>query len=435
MNLMDKIQAFWIRLTKRGSEEAMRRALEENKQLLSAISSILIGISINDRITHWNETAEIVFGIPIDQAIGKSFFECDIKWDWERIKEGITICLGKSQKTRLDDIRYIRKDRTAGELGITLTPILGKDNQKAGLLLVGSDISERKLMERQLLQIQKLKSIGELATGIAHEINTPTQYVGSNIRFIQAQIGSIQRIWQRLDPLIKAIKQGKIEPEIISSLEGIVKETDFDYLIKEVPLALQQSLEGIEHITEIVSAMNEFSHPGYGEKTLTDINHIIESTILVARNEWKYVAEMEVDLDPDLPHVQAFPGELIQAILNLLVNAADAIADVVGDGSQGRGKIVVNTRLDRDWVEIRVKDDGIGIPDEIQDLVFDPFFTTKDVGKGSGQGLSITYNIIVERHGGSIDFKSEYCKGTTFIIRLPVTHAEAIDHQDTEVNN
>jgi PAS domain S-box-containing protein len=351
---MDKIQAFWIRLAKRDSEEALRHALEENKQLLSAISSILIGISIKDQITHWNETAEIVFGIAAVQTIGKSIFECDIKWDWERIKDGIATCLENSKKTRLDDIRFIRKDGSPGELGITLTPILGKENQKAGLLLVGSDISERKMMERQLLQAQKLKSIGELATGIAHEINTPTQYVGSNIRFLQAQIGSILGIWQ---------------------------------------------------------------------------NHIIENTILVARNEWKYIAELEVILDPDLPLVQAFSGELKQAILNLLVNAADAIADVVGDGSHGKGKIEVSTRLDRDWVEIRVKDDGIGMPDEIQDFVFDPFFTTKDVGKGSGQGLSITYNIIVERHGGSIDFISEYCKGTTFIIRLPVTPVEAIDQK------
>lgn len=426
---MDKIQAFWIRLAKRYSEEALRHALEENKQLLSAISSILIGISIKDQITHWNETAEIVFGIPAVKAIGKSIYECDIKWDWERIKDGIATCLENSQKTRLDDIRFIRKDGSPGELGITLTPILGKEDQKAGLLLVGSDISERKMMERQLLQAQKLKSIGELATGIAHEINTPTQYVGSNIRFLQAQIGSILGIWQKLNPMIKTMKQGKIKPEMISSLEAIMQEADFDYLINEIQLALQQSLEGIDHITEIVSAMKEFSHPGYGEKTLTDINHIIENTILVARNEWKYIAELEVILDPDLPLVQAFSGELKQAILNLLVNAADAIADVVGDGSHGKGKIEVSTRLDRDWVEIRVKDDGIGMPDEIQDFVFDPFFTTKDVGKGSGQGLSITYNIIAERHGGSIDFISEYYKGTTFIIRLPVTPVEAIEQK------
>jgi PAS domain S-box-containing protein len=426
---MDKKQNLWIRLTKRDSEEALRLALEENKQLLTAISSILIGISINNQVTHWNETAEMVFGTPAAKAIGKSIFECDIKWDWEQIKEGIATCMRNSIKIRLDDIRFFRKDGSAGELGITLTPIIDKDNHKAGLLLVGSDISERKLMQRQLLQALKLKSIGELATGIAHEINTPTQYVGSNIRFIQAQIGSILSVWQRLNSSIKIMKQGKMKSQIISSLEEIIKEVDIDYLTNEIPLALQQSLEGIDHITEIVSAMKEFSHPGYGEKTLTDINHIIESTILVARNQWKYIAELEINLDPDLPSVQAFSGELKQAILNLLVNAADAIADVVGDGSHGKGKIVVNTRLDGAWVEILVKDDGIGMPDEIQDLVFDPFFTTKNVGKGSGQGLSITYNIIVERHGGAIYFKSEYGKGTTFTIRLPIIQTEATDHQ------
>jgi signal transduction histidine kinase len=171
--------------------------------------------------------------------------------------------------------------------------------------------------------------------------------------------------------------------------------------------------------------MKEFSHPDVQEKTAVDINKALESTITVARNEWKYVAEMETDFDSSLPAVSCYPGEFNQVVLNMLINAAHAISDVVGDGSSGKGTIRVSTHRDPKWTEIRITDTGKGIPKEVQSRIFDPFFTTKGVGKGTGQGLAISHSVIVEKHGGSLTFETDEGKGTTFIIRLPMeTDAE-----------
>ncbi|RLB20288.1 MAG: histidine kinase, partial [Deltaproteobacteria bacterium] len=181
-----------------------------------------------------------------------------------------------------------------------------------------------------------------------------------------------------------------------------------------------QSLDGVERVTKIVRAMKEFSHPGSPEKTPVDINHAIDNAITVAKNEWKYVADIETDLDPDLPPVPCLPADLNQVILNLIINAAHAIEKVVGNNGNRKGKIRVITRKDNGWAEIAISDTGCGIPDSIRHRIFDPFFTTKEVGKGTGQGLSIAHSIIVDKHGGTIDFESREGKGTTFTIKLPL---------------
>jgi signal transduction histidine kinase len=165
--------------------------------------------------------------------------------------------------------------------------------------------------------------------------------------------------------------------------------------------------------------MKEFSHPGVKEKTALDINDAIEHTLTVSRNEWKYVAEVEIDLDPELPKIICLPGEINQVFLNLIVNAAQAIASENENGKNGRGIIRVQTKRDGSWVEIRVSDTGPGIPDHVKPHIFEPFFTTKDVGKGTGQGLAIAYDVIERKHGGTITFETEIGKGTTFIISLP----------------
>jgi signal transduction histidine kinase len=165
--------------------------------------------------------------------------------------------------------------------------------------------------------------------------------------------------------------------------------------------------------------MKEFSHPAR-EKTATDLNRAIQSTITVASNEWKYVADIEMDLDTNLPPVHCSPAEFNQVVLNIVVNAAHAIGDVVGDGGKGKGKIRVRTRADGEWAVIEISDTGAGMPPHVQQRIFEPFFTTKEVGKGTGQGLAIAHNVIVDKHGGIIKVASAPAKGTTFTIRLPI---------------
>ena len=283
------------------------------------------------------------------------------------------------------------------------------------------EIAERKRMECEFAQAQRMESIGHLAAGIAHEINTPAQYVGDNTRFLRDTFTDIDGLLSDLNKILEAAKRGEITEELIAEVNTHVRGMDIEYIKAEIPKAIQQSLEGIERVANIVRAMKEFSHPGNGHKQLVNLNRAIESTLTVSRNEWKYVADLVTDFDPNLPPVPCLPGDFNQVILNLVVNAAQAIASVANDGSARTGTITVRTRQEGDSASIRIEDTGIGIPKSIRHKVFDHFFTTKDVGKGTGQGLAIAHAIVVKKHGGTISFESEEGKGTTFIIRLPIT--------------
>jgi PAS domain S-box-containing protein len=280
---------------------------------------------------------------------------------------------------------------------------------------------ERNLIEAQLRQAQKLESVGQLAAGIAHEINTPIQYIGDNIHFIEESFADLAGLLQDYHKLAAAVQSNTVTPELLAAVESSMEKADVEYLSEEIPVAVQQSLQGVRHVSHIVNAMKEFSHPGSREKVALDLNHAIEMTVTVARSAWKYVAEVVTDFAPGLPAIRCLPGEFNQVILNLLINAADAIGDVVKQVEGSKGTIRLTTRLDGPWVEIRISDTGTGIPEEIRHRVFDPFFTTKEVGKGTGQGLAIARSVIVDKHGGTLAFESEIGHGTTFIIRLPTT--------------
>ncbi|HUJ68417.1 MAG TPA: ATP-binding protein, partial [Syntrophorhabdales bacterium] len=279
--------------------------------------------------------------------------------------------------------------------------------------------TDRKMLESQLAQAQKLEAIGQLAAGIAHEINTPIQYVGDNVTFLgDAFLDSLGLLGEYAS-LVSGARETPIDRPAIAGIEKRAQSIDLPYLEKEIPRAIEQSLEGIGKVAAIVRAMKEFSHPGTKEKSLVDINRAIENTITVSRNEWKYVSDMKTDFDPSLPPVPCLPGEFNQVILNIIVNAAQAMGDVF-DGSGAKGTITITTRLIEDSAEIRIGDTGPGIPDSIISRIFDPFFTTKEVGKGTGQGLAIARSVVVDKHGGTIRCETGLGIGTTFIIGLPL---------------
>jgi len=288
----------------------------------------------------------------------------------------------------------------------------------------------------QLLSAQKLESIGQLAAGIAHEINTPTQYVGDNTRFLRDGVNDLLKALDQCEELVSPSSEPCGWEERAARFRAALQELDVEFLREEIPKAVEQSLEGLERVTRIVRAMKDFSHPGAEGKEVVDLNKAIESTITVARNEWKYVAEMVTDFDPALPPVPCLVGEFNQVILNIVINAAHAIADVVGKDTGEKGTITIATRQDDDLAEIRISDTGTGISEEHRAKVFDHFFTTKEVGKGTGQGLAIAYAVVTEKHGGAITLETETDKGTTFIIRLPIepesaTAEETSQHEET----
>ena len=269
-----------------------------------------------------------------------------------------------------------------------------EDPAVAGIVANLHDVTERSRLEAELRHAQKLESVGQLASGIAHEINTPIQFIGDNVRFIG----------DAFDDVLKAtVPSSKV---------------DIDFLAAEVPQAIAQTLEGVERVAAIVRAMTAFGHPGNDDKSPTDLNGAVRNTLVVASNTVKHVADVAVELG-DLPPVWCHAGDINQVLVNLVVNAAHAIADNVGTSSR-RGMITIRTFVDGDDAVLQVADTGTGIPKDIAGRVFEPFFTTKEVGRGTGQGLALAYTLVTDRHAGSISFVSGDAVGTTFTVRLPV---------------
>jgi two-component system NtrC family sensor kinase len=283
----------------------------------------------------------------------------------------------------------------------------------------------REKAEIELLHAQKLQAVGQLAAGVAHEINTPIQFVGDNIHFLSTAFANLTNFLVQFQRLEAGCESTEVAGTQLSAVFSAANQLDINFLQDEIPKAIEQTLEGIERVATIVRAMKDFSHPDCVEKAAIDINKALDTTLTVARNELKYVADVSVDFERDLPMVDGHAGELNQVFLNLLVNAAHAIQDVVGDSGQ-RGVITVRTAIDEGSVLISVSDTGSGIPAEIQHRIFDPFFTTKTVGRGTGQGLAIARSVVVEKHGGKIWFTTEAEHGTTFYMRLPSHSGEAV---------
>jgi two-component system NtrC family sensor kinase len=320
---------------------------------------------------------------------------------------------------RAFELEIYRKDRSKIWISVTVRA-MNPDGVIEGFEGMFEDITERRLLREQLLQAQKLESVGQLAAGIAHEINTPTQYIGDNVRFLKKTFGNLTGLLSIYGRLWKETLSDSVSPPVKQEIGAALQKIDARFLLDEIPKAIEDTLDGVKRVSTLVSAMKEFSHPGTREKTPLDLNRAIQSTITVAQNEWKYVAEMETHFESTLPPVFCLPGEFNQVILNLIVNAAHAIGDRSKEANGGKGKIKVETGRCPSGVEIRIGDTGKGIPLDIRARIFDPFFTTKEIGKGTGQGLAIARSIIVDKHAGSIDFESVIGEGTTFIIRLPL---------------
>jgi signal transduction histidine kinase len=272
-------------------------------------------------------------------------------------------------------------------------------------------------MEIQLRQAQKLESIGHLAAGIAHEINTPTQFIGDNLQFMQDVFLDLVGLLGQFKRLLEAARGQSFAQDLTQEIEKTIETINLDDVEKEIPKSITQALTGVHRVAKIVQAMKDFSHPGNESKVPIDLNRAIESTLTVCRNEWKYVADLKTDFDLSLPPVACLPGEFNQVILNIVVNAAHAIAEK--EAGKGKGVINVSTRSQGDKVEIRISDTGTGIPETARGRIFDPFFTTKEVGKGTGQGLAIARSVVVDKHQGEIFFETQTGQGTTFVIRLP----------------
>jgi PAS domain S-box-containing protein len=332
----------------------------------------------------------------------------------------------------------LRRDHTTFSLGMSMTPVPGDAGDRRFYVCVGADITARLVQERaqrelqeqlmmemqkrermaiELRLAQKLESVGRLAAGIAHEINTPVQYIGDSIAFLRSAAADLARLRAEYQRAIARLVRGDPQAAVLAETTAVETAIDIEFLTSEIPKAFERTLQGVERVAAIVRAMKEFAHPDSAQHAYADLNDAILTTLTVAHNEYKYYGRIETRFG-EVPLVSCNVGELNQVFLNLIVNAAHALADSGKDVCQG--VITVSTALEGDEVAISIADNGCGIPPENQEKIFDLFFTTKAVGRGTGQGLAIARAIIVEKHGGRIDLQSSVGCGSTFTLHLPV---------------
>jgi PAS domain S-box-containing protein len=412
-------------VTKPFNPEELRLRLRAGCRVLESEERYrVIAQTASDGIVTADETGRIQFANDAAAAIF-GFSDGELLWrDFESLAPGYLECFarsGGSANSPEAPIELVGKHKTGREMPLEISLsecVQGPQNHR--LTLVVRDVTERKRTERQVAQSQRLESIGQLAAGIAHEINTPIQYVGDNIHFLSESFKGLSALLAAYRELECPAENAPEGPGLQDRTARLAEEVDIEYLQAEIPKAIQQSLDGVRRVAEIVGAMKELSHPGTTAKCAVDLNHLIGNTILVSKHAWKLVAEVTTDFDSELPTLQCIAGDLSQVILNLIVNAADAIADTVKDKGGIKGRVVISTRRCGDWAEIRVSDNGPGIPESIQPRIFDPFFTTKDVGKGTGQGLAIAHAMITQKHQGTIHLETQKGVGATFVIRLPI---------------
>jgi PAS domain S-box-containing protein len=331
------------------AKRTVKEAHHEIEHLISSLPTILIGLTRENEIIYWNAVAEKVLETPAADVMGLTLNRCGLKWDWDKISDGIAKSQAEGCNVRVDNIHYRNTDREERYLGLTITPFNGGHNSILGLTIIGADITDRVKFQAQLHQSQKMEAIGQLA--------------------------EICSLYQEL---INTAKSRSLSEELMQNFEKRFDELDIAYLEEEVPLAIQQTLKGIDRITNIVQAMKIFAHPGGVAKEPIDINKEIKKTITITRNEWKYVAQLVTDFDSTLPQVPCYRAEFNQVILNLIINAAHAIADSNGHNSSEKGTITISSGCDGNWAEIRISDTGPGIPKEIRHRIFDLFFTTKE---------------------------------------------------------
>ena len=389
---------------RRNLADALAHERNVLRTMIDLIPAFIYAKDAQSRFTAANKLVAHRMGVEPSELIGKTDFEFFPREHAERFfaDEQALIQSG----VPLIDREELAFDKTRGKDRVILTskiPLRDEAGNLTGFVGTGFDITDRKDAEARMASSDRLESIGRLAAGVAHEINTPIQYLNDSVTFIRDGVGELLAYVDELHKLTDA------RP---------ATSDDVDYMREELPPALTRVVEGLSRITEIVRSMKVFSHADQNEMSDVDLNCSIASTLVVARSEYRDVADVQTDFG-QIPRVICHGGQINQVVLNLIVNAAHAIADA-SKANGTRGKIVVRTCEEGGRVIISIEDTGGGIPEGIRARIFDPFFTTKEVGRGTGQGLSVSRNVVVKGHGGELDFVTEIGKGTTFFVRLPV---------------
>jgi signal transduction histidine kinase len=388
---------------------ALSAAKERFRELVENIEAVPFEYSVDYReLTYIAPQAERILRRPTSPDMLFGYVHPD---DAARVRT--TLASLSTTKAASFDYRALDPERQTVHLRVFATA--KTSNRIHGVAL---DVTKQHQLELELRQAQKLESVGRLAAGVAHEINTPIQFVNDSVRFLQTAVEDVMVVVEKHRDNTNSMLAGVVRPELARAAAVSESEVDLPFLQQAIPEAIGRVVDGIDRVAAIVRSIKAFAHPDGARMIQADLNEAVASTLIVASGEYKLVADVETELG-DIPLVMCHLGEINQVVLNLVVNAAQAIGSVV-HGTGQRGTIKVRTRQRETGVEIAISDTGCGIPADIRDRVFDPFFTTKDVGHGSGQGLAMARAAIVDKHHGTLDFESEVGSGTTFFLTLPV---------------
>jgi PAS domain S-box-containing protein len=395
----------------------LRRAEQRRERLEARMSAIMLAVptgivSFDDEnvIHDWNPAAGKIFGISEVEVTGRRFWETSgLDPAAFRGEDGKFILGRKFEATAR------RRNGQTFPLDISLVALpLSEHNLTCAML---EDRAEARRMEMELRQAQKLEAVGQLSAGLAHEINTPCQYIGDHAAFVESALADVARVLSSYRQLVQAAEQGPVDPAGLATLRQEEREADLDYCLERLPRATEGIVQGVQRVAAIVAAMKSFARTDWSEANSVDVNELVGNVLTVTRHDLQAVADVETDLQP-VPPIVGHGGDLHQALYHVVRNAIDAIVERTRGGSE-RGKISVRSRREQQGVTVTVADTGCGISEAIRNRVFEPFFTTKPVGKGTGQGLAVAWSIVVERHRGRLTFDSTQGQGTAFHLHLP----------------
>jgi PAS domain S-box-containing protein len=396
--LLEDLQARTEQIVVDRTEDLGRSEARKSAVLEHAFDAIFVADE-HGLITDINPAAEKIFGLRRSEANGALLDRF--------VRRGSA----KAAETRYET-SATRADGTDFPAEVTRSRIR-VGNETVETVFV-RDLTDRRELEAKLAHAQKMETIGGMSAGIAHEINTPNQYIGDNVRFLDTAFGELKNTLELHRKISEEAQSGRVSNDALAMLEDL-DPSETDYLLEEVPKATRAALEGVERVETIVHAMRNFAHPGIGSYEDVDLNEVIRNAVTLARNEWKYVSEVQFDLEPNLPTIEGRSGEIGQVIVNMVVNAAHAVSD----RPMGEGQIRISTRATARGIRVEIEDNGKGIPSEVLPRIFEPFFTTKGVGIGTGQGLAIAHSVVVNRQRGDIKVESVPGEGTRFMLQFP----------------
>lgn len=420
----DNVEVCQLALSLTNKWDLERLAEAEIRSIIETAADGIVTLRHDGEIESTNQAACDMFGVERSELVGATFREYlapENRGDWDECLRELQAPSGACVQAR--EVEGSCSDGTNMALLLSASTFSVPDGVRYTVIL--HNLTEYKALQASVAESQRLESVGQLAAGVAHEINTPLQFICSNSEFIQ---DCLTKLFSVLDTLVANVatdSPAKSWEARWKEMRDVMQANRFEMVRTEAQNALAESLEGLERVVSIVRTMKELTHPGMGDKSKCDLNHIIDGAVTITRNHWKDVATVDVQTGSGDFEAEGIAGDLNRVLVNLIVNATDAICERYDESNQKSGLITIRTSREPEHAVITVADNGTGIPETVCEKVFDPFFTTKEVGKGTGQGLAIAYNIIVKNHGGTIDFESKPAEGTKFVIRLPWKGAPA----------